>query len=75
MLLSGEVKVLKPDRRILEIFLDTFRIEPSRAIYIDDRRENVEAAIELGMCGLVFRDSRALVCRLNISRLHGTRVQ
>jgi 2-haloacid dehalogenase len=60
VLLSGEAKVLKPDRRIFEIFLDTFRIEPSRAIYIDDRSENVEAAIELGMRGVVFRDSRAL---------------
>ena len=60
VLLSGEVKVLKPDRRIFEIFLDTFRIEPSRAIYIDDRFENVEAAIELGMRGVVFRDSHAL---------------
>jgi len=27
VLLSGQVKVLKPDRRIFEIFLDTFRIE------------------------------------------------
>jgi 2-haloacid dehalogenase len=64
VLLSGEVKVVKPDRRIFEIFLDTFRIEPSRAIYIDDRSENVEAAIELGMCGVVFRDSRALRAEL-----------
>lgn len=64
MLLSGEVKVLKPDPRIFEIFLDTFRIEPSRGIYIDDRSENVEAAIELGMRGAVFTDSRALRAEL-----------
>jgi 2-haloacid dehalogenase len=64
VLLSGEVKVLKPDRRIFEIFLETFRIEPSRAIYIDDRSENVDAAIELGMYGVVFRDSRALRAEL-----------
>ena len=64
VLLSGEVKVLKPDRRIFEIFFDTFRIEPSRGIYIDDRSENVEAAIELGMRGVVFRDSRALRAEL-----------
>jgi 2-haloacid dehalogenase len=64
VLLSGEVKMLKPDRRIFEIFLDTFRIEPSSAIYIDDRSENVEAAIDLGMCGVVFKDSRALRAEL-----------
>ena len=64
MLLSGQVKVLKPDRRIFEIFLDMFRIEPTRGIYIDDRSENVEAAIELGMCGIVFSDSRTLRAEL-----------
>ena len=66
VLLSGEAKILKPDRRIFEMFLDTFRIEPSRAIYIDDRSENVEAAIELGMHGVVFRDSRTL--RVEVTR-------
>jgi 2-haloacid dehalogenase len=64
VLLSAEVKLLKPGRRIFEIFLDKFRIEPSHAIYIDDRRENVEAAVELGMYGIVFRDSRALRAEL-----------
>jgi 2-haloacid dehalogenase len=64
VLLSGDVKLLKPDRRIFEIFLDTFRIEPSRAIYIDDRSENVEAAIGLGMRGVVFRGSGALRAEL-----------
>jgi 2-haloacid dehalogenase len=66
VLLSGEAKVLKPDRRIFEIFLDTFRIEPSRAVYIDDRSENVETAIELGMSGIVFRDARTL--RVELTR-------
>lgn len=60
VLLSGQVKLLKPDRRIFEIFLDTFRIEPSRAIYIDDTRENVEMAVQIGMHGVVFRDSAGL---------------
>jgi 2-haloacid dehalogenase len=66
VLLSGEAKVLKPNRRIFEIFLETFRIEPRRAIYIDDRSENVEAAIELGMRGVVFTDSRGL--RVELTR-------
>jgi 2-haloacid dehalogenase len=64
VLLSGEAKVLKPDRRIFEIFLDTFRINPNRAIYIDDRSENVESALRLGMRGHVFKDSHALRAEL-----------
>src|SRR6516162_1726870 len=64
VLISGEVKVLKPDPRIFQVFLDTFRIDPSCAVYIDDRSENVEAAIELGMRGVVFRDSCTLRAEL-----------
>ena len=60
VLLSGQAKVLKPDPRIFQIFLDTFRIEPSRTIYIDDTSENVEMAVQLGMRGVVFRDSVGL---------------
>ena len=64
VLLSGEVRLLKPDRRIFEIFLDTFRIEPTRAFYVDDRSENVEAAIALGMRGVVFKDASGLRAEL-----------
>lgn len=64
VLISGEVKAIKPDRRIFEIFLDTFPVEPSRAIYIDDRSENVQTAMDLGMRGIVFEDSRALRAEL-----------
>jgi len=64
VLLSGQVKLLKPDPRIFQILLDAFRIEPSCAIYIDDRSENVEAGIELGMRGVVFKDSGALRAEL-----------
>ena len=41
VLLSGEVRLLKPDRRIFEVFFKTFAIDPARAIYIDDRKVNV----------------------------------
>jgi len=64
VLLSGEAKLLKPDRRIFELFLHTFRIDPSRAVYIDDHVENVEAATELGMHGIVFTDAGTLRAEL-----------
>lgn len=60
ILLSGEVKLLKPDRRIFEVFLKTFAIDPARAIYIDDIRANVEVAVAFGMHGILFSDSRSL---------------
>src|SRR6266550_3049849 len=75
VLLSGQVKVLKPDRRIFEIFLDTFRIEPSRAIYIDDTSENVEMSVQLGMRGVVFRDSAGLRTELTQTGLLVDKIQ
>jgi 2-haloacid dehalogenase len=64
VLLSGEVRLRKPDRRIFELFFKTFAIDPARAVYIDDRRDNVEAATALGMHGVVFTDSRLLRAEL-----------
>jgi 2-haloacid dehalogenase len=64
VLLSGEVGLLKPDRRIFEVFLKTFAIDPARAIYIDDRRANVEVAASFGMQGILFMDSRSLRAEL-----------
>jgi 2-haloacid dehalogenase len=60
VMLSGEVKLLKPDARIFRLFLKTFAIDPGLSIYIDDRRANVEAARAVGMHGIVFTDAAAL---------------
>jgi 2-haloacid dehalogenase len=37
VMLSGEVKLLKPDPRIFKLFLETFAIDPALTVYIDDR--------------------------------------
>jgi 2-haloacid dehalogenase len=60
VLVSGDVKLLKPDTRIFKLFLDKFAINPAHAVYVDDRKPNVEAAIALGMHGIVFTDPAAL---------------
>jgi 2-haloacid dehalogenase len=63
-MLSGEVKLLKPDPRIFKLFLETFAIEPALTVYIDDRKPNVEAATAIGMRGIVFTDAAALRAEL-----------
>ena len=60
VMLSGEVKLLKPDPRIFRLFLETFAIDPALAVYIDDREANVEAATAFGMRGILFIDAAAL---------------
>lgn len=67
ILVSGEVKMLKPDARIYRLFMQTFAVDPAHAVYIDDRAKNVDAAIALGMHGIVFTGPPAL--RAELTRL------
>ncbi len=60
IVLSGEVRLLKPDPRIFQHFFETHAIDPADAVYIDDMKANVEAADAFGMHGIVFTDPPAL---------------
>jgi 2-haloacid dehalogenase len=60
ILLSGEVRLLKPDPRIFQLLLDNHAVDPAHTVYIDDLKPNVEAAVALGMHGILFTDPIAL---------------
>lgn len=51
---SGFVKLVKPDREIYEHLLDTYGLKAEECVFIDDRKENVEAAEALGFKGIWF---------------------
>ncbi len=54
LILSYEVGLRKPAPEIYKIALDAAKTVESRALYIDDRRDLIEAAEKLGIKGLVF---------------------
>jgi 2-haloacid dehalogenase len=60
IVVSGEERLAKPDRRIFELLLDRHRLDPARTVFVDDREDNVAAARAAGMRGLVFRDPDTL---------------
>jgi 2-haloacid dehalogenase len=60
ILLSGEVKVIKPDRRIFQLLIERFGIDLHRAVYIDDVEANVAAARPLGIHAIHFKTPAAL---------------
>jgi 2-haloacid dehalogenase len=60
MLLSGKVRLVKPDPRIFRLFLETHAVDPAQAVYIDDLAKNVDAAAAIGMHGIRFTDPDAL---------------
>jgi 2-haloacid dehalogenase len=58
--ISGAEGVVKPDRRIFEILLARYDLEPAAAVFIDDIAANVEAARDLGMAAVRFTTSGQL---------------
>lgn len=52
---SYEVHLLKPDRAIYEEICKKYSLMPSECIFIDDRKENVEAARTFGMQAIHFK--------------------
>ena len=67
IVVSGEVGVNKPDRRIFGHLIERFRIEPAAALFIDDAPANVGAAAALGFRAIQFTDATAL--RRELKRL------
>ncbi|MFE7749469.1 HAD family hydrolase [Streptomyces sp. NPDC057428] len=48
--------VAKPDPAIYRIAASRAGADPARCLFVDDRRENVDAAEALGMTGVLFRE-------------------
>jgi 2-haloacid dehalogenase len=69
IVVSGEVKLLKPDSAIYYLALDRFRLRPDEALLIDDRRMNVFGAEAVGMKAHLFTDAAGLRARLEVEGL------
>lgn len=49
---SGELKIVKPDAKIYQTLLDRQPIVPEQSIFIDDVLENIDGARALGIHGI-----------------------
>lgn len=56
IVVSGEEKLAKPDPAIFALSCKRFGIAAGDALFVDDRADNVAAAIGIGMRGHVFTD-------------------
>ncbi|MBX3575975.1 MAG: HAD family phosphatase [Rhizobiaceae bacterium] len=57
---SGEVKMIKPERGIYDHHVRAFGLEPSKSLFIDDSQKNVDGAIAAGWQAVLFTDARQL---------------
>lgn len=60
VIVSGREGMAKPDRRIFELVAERFDVDPARAVFIDDKDVNVDAARGVGFHGVVFTTTEAL---------------
>lgn len=56
VVVSSDVKMIKPNPSIYEYILKTYHLNPEESLFIDDVKENVEAARNAGMKGIIFRN-------------------
>jgi HAD superfamily hydrolase (TIGR01509 family) len=53
-IISCEVGLVKPEKEIYSLLLERFCLDPAQTMFIDDRKENVVAAAELGIAPFHF---------------------
>ena len=62
--ISGIEGVAKPDRRIFEILLHRYRLEPAATVFIDDSPANVDTARGLGLIAVRYTSAGELRSQL-----------
>ncbi|PNR96315.1 HAD family hydrolase [Petrotoga olearia] len=60
MVISYKEKLLKPEKEIYQLLLNRFNLKPEETIFVDDIVENIQAAEELGIKGILYKDPESL---------------
>ncbi|MDD2243132.1 MAG: HAD family phosphatase [Petrimonas sp.] len=48
MVVSGKEKIIKPDRRLYQILIDKYQLNPEESLFIDDNIHNIKTADDMG---------------------------
>jgi len=65
MIISAEVKLVKPDPRVFHLAIDRLGVQPGETVFIDDIVENVEAARKEGLIAIQYQDTQKTLDELN----------
>ncbi len=60
IVVSGEEKIRKPFKKIYQITMNRFNINPNETIFIDDNLRNIKAARKLNIKGIHFQNPEKL---------------
>lgn len=53
-IISAEEKIAKPNKKIYELILNRFDLNPEESLFLDDKKENIDAAINCRINGYIF---------------------
>jgi epoxide hydrolase-like predicted phosphatase len=67
LIISAEVRLVKPDPRIFQLALDRLGVEANQAIFVDDMKRNVEGAKEAGLQAIQFQNPQQM--RFDLTQL------
>jgi len=56
IVVSGEEKLIKPDKQIFKVLIDRYGVSAENTIFIDDNAKNINAAREIGMHAIRFEN-------------------
>jgi HAD superfamily hydrolase (TIGR01509 family) len=64
IIISSEVKMMKPDSEIYKMSLSELSVLPEEAIFIDDRQKNITGAENVGIKSILYKDINDLKLKL-----------
>tara|TARA_Y100000294_G_scaffold53501_1_gene50446 strand:+ start:99 stop:692 length:594 start_codon:yes stop_codon:yes gene_type:complete len=64
LLLSGEVKLIKPEIAIYELAISKFNLTPEETVFVDDKKENIETAKKLNFVTVHLTDPNKIKVKL-----------
>lgn len=65
LIISAEVKMVKPDPRIFRLAADRLGVQPGEIVFIDDIADNIEAARKEGWIAILYQDTQKTIDVLN----------
>jgi len=64
IVVSGEEKMIKPDKKFYQILLDRYKLKSETSLFIDDNIKNIHAAAEMGFDTIHFTPNTNLKSEL-----------
>ena len=65
LIISGKEKLVKPNAEIYKLATSRFNLIPEETVFIDDKKENIEAAKKLGFLTIHLTDPEIIIHEIN----------